>query len=168
MSRKKFLEYLGMSELDDKRLGNRLFQCAKSTFSQKKAGYFQFNKSFLRLSQILENHGDAPLQRRGRQIKILIHVVRLKSRRLHWKKRALQPHEHVLGRHDERQLREPRPQRAQVADCRLFRQTNRNRLGVHCHRRLQVQRVPEESVFRRVEDLDEELGRDSGDFKILI
>ena len=33
MSRKKFLEYLGMSELDDKRLGNRLFQCAKSTFS---------------------------------------------------------------------------------------------------------------------------------------
>ena len=38
MSRKKLLEYFGMAELDNKRLGNRLFQCVKSTFSQKKTG----------------------------------------------------------------------------------------------------------------------------------
>lgn len=40
MSRKRLLEYFGMSELDGKRLGNRLFQCVKSTFSQRKTGYF--------------------------------------------------------------------------------------------------------------------------------
>jgi hypothetical protein len=33
MSRKKLLEYFGMAELDNRRLGNRLFQSVKSTFS---------------------------------------------------------------------------------------------------------------------------------------
>jgi UDP:flavonoid glycosyltransferase YjiC (YdhE family) len=33
ISRKKLLEYLGMSDLENKKLGNRIFQCMKSTFS---------------------------------------------------------------------------------------------------------------------------------------
>ncbi|KAM3142226.1 hypothetical protein pb186bvf_005635 [Paramecium bursaria] len=53
MSRKKLLEYFGMAELDNKRLGNRIFQCVKSTFSQKKTGPFLDYAKFLKAISML-------------------------------------------------------------------------------------------------------------------
>ncbi|CAD8094551.1 unnamed protein product [Paramecium sonneborni] len=58
MSRKKLLEYFGMAELDNKRLGNRIFQCVKSTFSQKKTGPFLDYAKFLKAISMLSQQND--------------------------------------------------------------------------------------------------------------
>ncbi len=62
MGKKKLLEYFGLIELDNYKLGNHFFQCVKSTLSRKKTGpYLDYSKFIKTLSMLSGNNEEGRL-----------------------------------------------------------------------------------------------------------